>query len=109
MKKFVFLLAAVFLFQYFYNTKTVQISDIKHDNIILYAASWCGYCQNIRQFFDKNNIKYIEYDIEKSEKGRKQHEALKAEGVPVLDIKGTIIYGYDMKNTKYVLNALNLM
>ena len=40
---------------------------------------------------------------------KNSNEALKAEGVPVLDIKGTIIYGYDMKNTKYVLNALNLM
>ena len=109
MKKIIFLIAAVFLFQYFDNAKPIQVSEIKHDNVILYATSWCGYCKKMRTFLAENNIKYIEYDIEKSEEGKKQHEALNARGVPVLDIKGTIIYGYDLKNTKHVLKTLKLM
>jgi mycoredoxin len=109
MKKFIFILAAVFLFQYFSNPKTVQINPVKHENVILYATSWCGYCRKTRDYLAENNIKYTEYDIEESEIGRQQHAALGANGVPVLDIKGTIIYGYDIKNTKHVLQALNLI
>ncbi len=109
MKKVVFLLVAFFLFQRFYQPETIEVGAIKHNDIILYATDWCGYCKKTRQFLDENHIQYTEFDIEKSEQGRAQHAALNARGVPVLDIKGTIIDGYDMKNTKYVLNALHLM
>jgi mycoredoxin len=109
MKTFIFILATIFMLQYFHNGKTIEVGEIKHNNVILYATDWCGYCEKTRQFLDENHIPYTEYDIEKSEQGRKQHAALNAKGVPVLDIKGTIIYGYDMKNTRHVLSALNLM
>jgi glutaredoxin len=109
MKVFIVILVAVFSLQYFYNTKTIQVNEIKHDNVILYAASWCGYCQNLRQFFDDKNIQYVEYDIEKSDAARKEFQALGGKGVPVLDIKGTVILGYDMKNTKHVLKVLHLI
>ncbi len=109
MKLFISILFAVFFFQYFYNGKTIEVSEIKHDKVILYATDWCGYCEKTRQFLDDNRIQYTEYDIEKSESARQAHSALNAKGVPVLDIKGTIIYGYDIKNTKHVLSALKLM
>jgi mycoredoxin len=109
MKKFIFILAAFFLLQYFYQAKTIQINEIKHNNVILYATTWCGYCKKTRAFLAENNISYIEYDVEKSEEGRKQLQALGGQGVPVLDIKGTVVLGYDMYNTKYVLKALHLM
>ena len=109
MKKVIFLLVAFFLFQRFYQPETIELGAIKHNDIILYATDWCGYCEKTRQFLDENHIQYTEFDIEKSEQGREQHAALNARGVPVLDIKGTIIYGYDMKNTKHVLSALHLM
>ncbi len=109
MKTIIFLLAAFFLFQQFYEPETIEVNAVKHDNVILYATDWCGYCEKTRQFLDNNQIKYTEYNIEKSEQARQQYAALNARGVPVLDIKGTIIYGYDIKNTKHVLSALSLM
>ena len=110
-KKIILLVAAVFLFQYFYSTgtPTVQAGEIKHDNVILYATTWCGYCKKTRAFLAKNNIDYIEYDIENSEEGRKQHKALGGNGVPVLDIKGSVIHGYSVKNMKSVFKQLGLM
>ncbi len=109
MKSIIFLLATFFLFQHFYQREPVTVSEVKHDNVILYATAWCGYCKSMRQFLNENHIQYTEYDIEQSEQARKQHAALNARGVPVLDIKGTIIYGYDIKNTKHALKALHLM
>ena len=103
------LLAALFFLRHLYPAKLIQISEIKHEEVILYSTSWCSYCARTSAFLTKNNIKFIEYDIEKSAQGRIQHQALNAKGVPVMDIKGTIIYGYDLKNTQHVLQVLKLM
>lgn len=109
LRTFIFIVATAFVFQYFYKTETIQVNEVKHDNVILYATSWCGYCKKTRAFLSENKINYIEYDIEQSEEGRKQHQALGGNGVPVLDIKGTVIYGYSVKNMKSVFETLHLM
>ena len=44
---------------------------------------------------DENEILYFEYDIEKSDEGRMQHEKLGGKGVPVLLISGDVVKGYD--------------
>ena len=78
MKKIIFLLVAVFLLHHLYQRAPVTVSDIKHDIVILYVTSGCGYCKNMRQFLKDNHINYTQYDIEQSEQGRKQHAALNA-------------------------------
>lgn len=74
------------------------------DEVILYATAWCGYCQKTREFFRKNNIAYVEYDIEKSERRRREHKRLGGKGVPLVTINGNIIHGY---NPKLMLAYLN--
>ncbi len=71
--------------------------------VVLYATSWCGYCQKTRELLAEQGVRYVEYDIEKSEEGRRQHRALNGHGVPVLNIRGTIIRGY---NREAILAAL---
>lgn len=109
MKKVFFLLVAVLVFYQLYQTTPPIVQRAKHNDVILYATSWCGYCKKTRQFLAENHIQYTEYDVEESEEARIQFAALNAKGVPVLDIHGTIIYGYDMNETKKVLSAANLM
>ncbi len=67
-----------------------------HDGkVILYATSWCGYCEKARELLTKNDIEYFEYDVEKSSEGREQFKRLGGKGVPVLLIKGEVLKGYD--------------
>lgn len=63
--------------------------------VLLYATSWCGYCEKTRELLNKNNIEFHEYDIEKSAEGREQYDRLGVKGVPVLLIKGEVVGGYD--------------
>ncbi len=109
MKKIVLLVVAAFLFQYFYKAESQQVSVATHENVILYATSWCGYCKKTRAFLAENDIKYIEYDIEKTARGRDGHKALGGRGVPVLDVKGNVIYGYSVAKMKSTFKALGLM
>jgi len=63
--------------------------------IALYATEWCGYCQKTREFFAENDIEYVEYDIEKSAERNREHKELGGRGVPLVNVGGTIIHGYD--------------
>lgn len=71
-----------------------KAEPIKEGDVVLYATSWCGYCKLTRQYLAQNNIPYTEYDIETSGEGRHRYNQLNKTGVPVLDIKGTIVAGY---------------
>lgn len=54
------------------------------DKVILYSASWCKYCKKARSYFRAQNIPFTEYDVETSEKGRRDYERLGGHGVPVI-------------------------
>ena len=73
------------------------------NEVILYATEWCGYCQKTRELLKQNNIRYVEYDIEKSTIGRREHKRLGGKGVPLLRINGKVIHGY---NEKLILASL---
>ena len=73
------------------------------NEVILYATEWCGYCQKTRELFKENNISYVEYDIDKSERRLKEHKRLGGTGVPLLRINGKVIHGY---NEKLILASL---
>ncbi|TBU72650.1 NrdH-redoxin [Pseudomonas daroniae] len=63
--------------------------------VILYATSWCGYCAKTREFLGERGIAYTELDIEKSSEARRAYDALGGRGVPVLNVNGTVIHGYN--------------
>ena len=52
--------------------------------VVMYATSWCGYCQKARDFFAKNNIPYTEYDIERDGMAKDKYAEYNAPGVPLI-------------------------
>jgi mycoredoxin len=80
------------------------IADSGSDDVVLYATSWCGYCEKTRRFLRARGIPFVEQDIERSPQARRQYEALNGRGVPLLVIRGTmIVHGYSPKE---ILRAL---
>ncbi len=79
-----------------------SFSPARHDSatntsqqVILYATSWCGYCQKAREFMDRKGIAYKEYDIEKSSEGKRQFAALRGSGVPLILVGNEEIRGWN--------------
>ena len=65
-------------------------------NVIIYSTPGCVYCNMAKDFFNENNIKFMEYDL--SQDSVKREEVIKKTGqmsVPVIDIDGEIIIGFD--------------
>ena len=64
--------------------------------IKLYTSNWCSYCNAAKRFFEENNIKYKEINIE--EKNISRQELLDLSGgytVPQIFIHNQCIGGYD--------------
>ncbi len=71
----------------------------------IYSTPTCSYCYIIKDFFKKNKIKFEDIDVSKNKKGA--DEMVEKSGqisVPVVDIDGEIIIGYEMEKIKKALN-----
>lgn len=64
--------------------------------VTVYSANWCAFCHAAKGYFDKLGIKYEEKDVEKDPKYAQESVAKSGQmGIPVIDIDGTIIIGFD--------------
>jgi len=77
--------------------------------VILYATSWCPACRSARQYMTENGIPFVEKDIEKdpaaaTELMQKARRAgISASGVPVLEVNGTLMQGFDAQRLTALL------
>jgi len=68
----------------------------KNPNVKIYTTSTCPWCIKTKEFLKANNVKYEELNVGSDEKARNvMFEKSGQFGVPVTDVNGTIIVGYD--------------
>lgn len=86
--------------------KSTSQQTVKNEKaqVIILTASWCGYCNKLRQYLQSNQIKFTEYDIEQSHMGYQLYRSLGGKGIPVVKIGNNVIYGYNPDAMKQVLN-----
>lgn len=71
----------------------------------MYSTPTCPFCIRAKQFFAENQIPYESYDV--SQDQAKAEEMIKKSGqmgVPVIDIDGKIIVGFDRDRIKAALD-----
>jgi glutaredoxin 3 len=75
-------------------------------NVIVYSASWCAFCHAAKDYLDKKGVTYTDKDVD-SDKAIAQESVDKSGqmGIPVLDINGTIIIGFDRPRIDAALQA----
>ncbi len=74
-------------------------------SIKIYTVPHCVYCRMAKDFFDKKNFPYIEYDLSKNASLRENIFNLIGEiGVPVIEIKGEIFVGFDREGVERALS-----
>ncbi len=72
--------------------------------VTVYSTPTCPYCVRAKQFLKDNNIIFENFDV--SEGQVKAEEMVRKSGqmgVPVLDIDGEIIVGFDKERIKQAL------
>ena len=74
--------------------------------VILYSTPWCPWCKKIREFFKANKIPFVDKDVEKFKKyADEMVKKSKQKGIPVIDIDGKIIVGFDEDKIKMALKG----
>lgn len=53
-------------------------------DVVMYTASWCGVCKQARAYMKEHKIPFKEYDVEKSDKGRRDFKKMGGHGVPII-------------------------
>jgi len=64
--------------------------------VIVYSTETCPYCTRAKDFLKENNVEFENIDVAADQvKAQEMVEKSGQMGVPVLDIEGTIITGFD--------------
>tara|TARA_Y100000031_G_C8031700_1_gene297431 strand:+ start:124 stop:360 length:237 start_codon:yes stop_codon:yes gene_type:complete len=62
----------------------------------IYTTPTCPWCKKAKEFMKEKKISFKEIDVASDEKGRKEMIDKSGQmGVPVLEINGEILVGYD--------------
>jgi len=82
----------------------------KSDKVIVYSATWCAFCHAAKDYFDKLGVTYTDKDIEKDPKnGLEAVDKSGQRGIPVIDIDGDIIIGFDRPKIDAALKEKQLV
>lgn len=72
--------------------------------VIIYSTPTCVYCHNLKEYLKSKNIEYKEIDVSKDEKELEKMVAISGQmGVPVIDIDGNIVIGFDKQKVDELL------
>lgn len=67
----------------------------------IYTTKTCPWCKKTKGFLKQNKIKYTEIDVSANQKAAQEMMKKSGQmGVPVLDINGKIIVGFDPEGIK---------
>ncbi len=74
------------------------------NKVVIYTTPECVYCKMTKEFFKENKVVYEEKDVSIDDKAREEMVAKSGQlGVPVVDIDGKIIVGFDKEKLTELL------
>jgi glutaredoxin-like YruB-family protein len=72
--------------------------------VVVYTAPACPYCVFVKSYLKRNNMPFEEVDISKNpDKKREMVEKSGQEQVPVTEVDGIVIVGFDLEKIKKAL------
>ncbi|MCK9572711.1 MAG: glutathione S-transferase N-terminal domain-containing protein [Candidatus Omnitrophica bacterium] len=73
-------------------------------SVKVYSTSTCPWCVRAKQFLQENNVLFENIDLSDNQSAREELMRKTGQiGVPVLDIDGQIIVGFDRERIKLAL------
>ena len=74
--------------------------------VVVYTTSWCGWCRKTLKFLTKRGVPFENRDIEAERSWRRElREKTGSTSVPMVEIDGQIIRGYDPERMEQLLRS----
>lgn len=80
--------------------------------VTIYSTPWCAFCKTEMQWLDTLNVPYVKKDIEADQSAFEellQKTGGQQTGVPVTDINGELILGFDRPKLQTALEKNKLV
>jgi glutaredoxin len=75
--------------------------------VVLYGTSWCPHCADARAYLHKQNVKFVDLDVEKNPTAGAQYKQLGGEGVPTILVGNRRIQGFNADAIEAALQKLD--
>lgn len=73
-------------------------------NVIVYTTPTWPWCRVVKDYLKSNNVSFVEYDVSKDERAAMEMINKSGQrGVPVIDIDGNIVIGFDQESIDRIL------
>ena len=80
----------------------------KQKRVIVFSTPTCSYCNMAKQYFRRNKVRFRDVDISKDPAAARDLVRRTGQmGVPVIDIGGKMIVGFDKPKINDMLNIKN--
>ena len=81
------------------------MSEDKKHEIKVYSTPTCPYCHTLKAFLSEKGFKFEDIDVAADEEARQDMVKKSGQmGVPVVDIDGQIVIGFDRNKIVEILN-----
>ena len=81
------------------------MNNSNQPKVRIFSTSACAYCVTLKEFLKERNIEFEDIDVSKDKTALDEMVEKSGQmGVPVVDIDGEIIVGFDKKKISQLLN-----
>lgn len=91
-------------------TVSYQNSGIQPEEgkVVMFMTAWCGYCKKAKRHFVRNNIPFVEYNIEFNSAAKSRFQRLGGKGVPLILAGSQQMSGFSAGNFDRMYAMSNL-
>lgn len=86
--------------------ESVRNSVYGNESVVLYSAAWCVVCKRAKQYFDHNEVRYLELDIEQDEQGIADFKRMNGRSVPIILVGNKRMNGFDETRFEKLYSSL---
>lgn len=87
-----------------------EYEDLFKPKITIYTTKSCPVCKQLTEYLDTKKVEYINVDVEENYEGQKEliikakQSDMSIQGVPVIDLNGKLVMGFDKDLIEKYLN-----
>lgn len=78
--------------------------------VTIYSTVWCAFCHAAKEYFKTRGVEFKEVDVTNDQKNLQHMVDISGQmGVPVIDIDGSIVVGFNRPAIEATLRQKNLV